>query len=123
MAYRGTKPRDPALNLAATGRPGAGHNRPPAASRCRPPVKMTGRPAALWRSVIAKAWFLGPLDAPKAWLWCELQAEAERDVGAMTAARLGQLRGLGSELGLDPSSRTRFPAAPSTDDPAGYFFG
>lgn len=120
MAIRGTKPKAPALRLVTSGQAAiTPPDRP--ASPCRPPVKMTGRPAALWRRFIVKAWYLTDLDAPKAWLWCELQAEAEQSVGTMTAARLGQLRGLGSELGLDPSSRTRFPAAPNTNDLDSYF--
>ena len=121
MAIRGTKPKAPALRLVTSGRTVPESTGPPPVNQCRPPVKMAGRPAALWRRYIAKAWFLGELDAPKAWLWCELQAEAEQSVGTMTAARLGQLRGLGSELGLDPSSRTRFPPAPDTNDIDSYF--
>ena len=40
-------------------------------------------------------------------MWVYLQAEFEADPAMMTAARIAQLRALGSELGLDPSSRAR----------------
>jgi hypothetical protein len=75
-----------------------------------PPMKLTGRPAELWRRFIRPAWWLTSADGPKAWLWCEMQAEAEADVRGMTAARIGQLRCLGSELGFDPTSRARIGA-------------
>jgi phage terminase small subunit len=46
-----------------------------------------------------------------------MQAEAEENPRAMTAARIGQLRALGSELGMDPASRARLaPAKPPDDD-------
>jgi phage terminase small subunit len=84
---------------------------------------MAGRPAALWRRFIVPAWWLTSSDAPKAWLWCELQAEAERSVAAMTAARLAQLRALGSELGFDPASRSRIDAGKKPGaDPNSRFF-
>jgi phage terminase small subunit len=43
----------------------------------------------------------------------------------MIAARIGQLRALGSELGLDPSSRTRLATGPELDpdDPVARYLG
>jgi hypothetical protein len=89
----------------------------------KPPVPLQGRPAALWRQFIAKAWWLAATDGPKAWLWCHLQAEAEEDPKAMTAARIGQLRYLGSELGFDPASRARLGAGSKSDAAPDPYFG
>jgi hypothetical protein len=119
MALRGTKPKPTVVKLVA-GNPGkrplqAGEPLPDGAPS--PPIAMQGRPRALWRRYIVKAWWLTSADAPKAWLWCEMQAEAEENPRAMTAARIGQLRALGSELGMDPASRARLaPAKPPDDD-------
>jgi phage terminase small subunit len=53
-------------------------------------------------------------------MWVCLHAEFERDPAGMIAARVAQLRALGSELGLDPSSRSRFGGStPAEKDP--YF--
>jgi phage terminase small subunit len=40
-------------------------------------------------------------------MWCNLQAELEAAPDRMLAARIGQLRALGSDLGFDPASRAR----------------
>ena len=120
----GRKPKPTALKLV-TGNPG---RRPLNAAdplptgRPRPPIPMDGRPAALWRRYIAKAWWLADADSPKAWLFCHLQAEAEADPAAMTAARIGQLRALGSELGFDPASRARLGTAPPAKGGAASYF-
>ena len=89
------------------GRSNSGEPIPP--HRPKPPVPLNGRPLALWRRFITTAWWLTGHDAPKAWLWCHLHAEAERDPAAFTAAKLSQLRSLGSELGMDPAARQRMP--------------
>ena len=122
MAVRGQRPKPTALRVITGGKPRAGE--PQSLGRPQPPVKMTGRPAALWRRYVLPAYWLGSADGPKAWLWCELQAEAEASVAAMTAARLGQLRNLGGELGFDPVSRARMAGpAPSNnlDEAESYF--
>ena len=96
----------------------------PPANQLKPPVKLAGRQAVLWRTFIRSAHWLQPPDAPAAWLWCALQAECEADPVAFTAARLGQLRALANELGLTPSSRARLGAevAPPVVDPADRYF-
>ena len=109
MATRGRKRTATVVRLV-TGIPA---NRPPTGGepipngRPTPPVPLNGRPLALWRRYIGRAWWLTEFDAPKAFMWVHMQAEFEANPACMTAARIGQLRAVGSELGLDPSSRQR----------------
>jgi hypothetical protein len=125
MAIRGAKPTASVVKLVTgkRGRVPVSPEEPRPDGRPRAPTPLQGRPLALWRRFINKAWWLTEADSPKAWLWCHLQAEAEEDVAKMTAARIGQLRALGSELGFDPSSRTRLGAItpPKRDELDKYF--
>jgi hypothetical protein len=52
-------------------------------------------------------------DSVKARMWCYMQAEFDADPEAMSAARIGQLRILGSELGMDSAGRQRIGTKPS----------
>ena len=124
MAISGRKPKATVVKLV-TGNPGRrplNAADPMPTDRPRPPIRMSGRPAALWKRYIAKAWWLADADSPKAWLWCELQAQAEADPVGFLSARIAQLRALGSELGLDPASRARMGTPPASNDPAARFF-
>ena len=120
MAIRGQKPKAEVIRLV-TGRKPLTKGAPVPTDRPRPPVKMTGRPAELWKRYIAKAWWLADADSPKAWLWCELQSQAEADPVGFLSARIGQLRALGSELGLDPASRARMGTPPDASAGDSYF--
>lgn len=124
MAVRGVKPK-PAAVKQLMSRPGKRHNtgaQPAPSGKPSPPTPMHGRPLALWRRYVSRAWWLSVADSPKAWLWCYLHAEAEESVAAMTAARIGQLRALGSELGFDPASRARMGEGPPSAGPESEFF-
>lgn len=74
------------------------------------PEKLPKRQGELWDRFIARAFWLTWADGPKAMMWCHLQAEFEKSPGKMVSSRIGQLRALGSELGLDPASRARLGA-------------
>lgn len=109
MALAGRKPTATVVKLA-TGNPG---NRPipqdepqPVGALVKPP-KIRGRASQLWDEVAALAPWLTSAESFKLHVWCELHAEFERSPRKMVAARIGQLRAAGSELGLDPSSRAR----------------
>ena len=125
MAVRGVKPKPTILKLVA-GNPG---KRPIPRAEARPegsPEKPRLPPEAsrLWDARIARAFWLTWADSDKAAMWCLLQAEFYASEGAMIAARIGQLRALGSELGFDPASRARIgPDAKTkeTKDPAAEF--
>lgn len=109
MAIRGQKPKATQLRLV-TGN--AGHRPIPEAEPVPEgspikPKKLKGRPAKLWEEVIAIAFWLSAADGYKLHIWCELQAEFESSPAKMVSARISQLRAIGSELGLDPSSRAR----------------
>lgn len=117
MATRGPKPTATVVKLAA-GNPGRRplpKGEPLPTGRPVPPLAMSGRQADLWAQFVAPAWWLTEFDAPAAWLWCQLQAEAEANPTGFLSARIGQLRGLYNELGLTPSARTRLG---STERPA-----
>lgn len=126
MALRGRKPVAEVIRLA-TGNPGkrpirSGPDAPGALVR---PAKIRGRAAELWDEVAERAPWLSAADSYKLHVWCELQAEFERAPRKMVAARIGQLRSAGSELGLDPGSRARLGkgndgAAPQ--DPSAKYF-
>ncbi len=129
MATRGARPKPTALRLVS----GNAGKRPIPANDPRPggapakPKDLTGRASELWDLRIAPAFWLAEADTDKAAMWCLLQAEFYKSKGKMIAARIGQLRALGSELGFDPSSRTRLGASggkpEKKDDPASEFFG
>jgi hypothetical protein len=129
MATRGRKPTATVLRLI-TGNPG---HRPIARDEPRPtgalerPAKLSKTVGRLWDTWIARCFWLTWADSPKALMWCHLQAEFERSPKNMTASRIGQLRALGSELGLDPGSRARLGtkggtgAKPETKDKAAKY--
>ena len=116
MAMGGRKPRSTVVRLTM-GNPGKRalpKGEPVPDGAVEKPEDLTGFPAELWDKYIARAYWLTWADSPKALMWCHLQAEYEEEPKKMIAARIGQLRNLGSELGLDPASRTRL----GTNDPA-----
>jgi hypothetical protein len=125
MAVRGRKPTATIVKLA-TGNPG---RRP--LPQCEPqstqlpnkPRKISGRVGELWDEVSGLPW-LTAADGYKLHLWCALQAEFEKSPGKMVAARIAQLRAVGSELGLDPASRARLGTKddPPKEDPAAKYF-
>ena len=128
MATRGRKPKPTHLRLVLGGKkptaPGA-RNGATAVGPAVKPKGLTAGAAKCWDRTISQAHWLTWADADKAALWCFLQAEFEASKGAMIAARIGQLRALGSELGLDPASRARLGvdfAGPDGADPADEFF-
>jgi hypothetical protein len=126
MAVRGRKPTATVLRLV-TGNPG---DRPIPADEPIPggpverPEKLNKTVGKLWDKWIARAHWLTWADSPKALMWCYLQAEFEKSPGKTLSARISQLRALGSELGLDPSSRRRMGAGDGgkKKDPADRFF-
>lgn len=126
MAIRGTRPTPTVVRLA-TGNPG---KRPLPKDEPLPqgplvkPQKIRGRAAALWDEVAGVATWLTSADGYKLHVWCELHAEFERSPRRMVAARIGQLRAAGSELGLDPTSRARLGKTDSgkKQDPAEQYF-
>lgn len=133
MATRGPKHK-PAHLKVVTGNPG---KRPivddPAQSVAddfdnglEPPKKLTKRQQDLWDSYIRRAEWLTAFDVPRAFMWVALQTEFERSPKGMVASRIAQLRALGSELGLEPSSRQRLgvktQSGPKQKDPAAKYF-
>jgi phage terminase small subunit len=61
----------------------------------------------VWTEYVDKAWWLTWADEAKAGLFCNLLADYIRAPRSFTATMFGQLRCLGSELGLDPMARSR----------------
>jgi hypothetical protein len=109
MAVRGRKPTATVVKLV-TARPIRGRDpaAEPTLDGCpKPPARLTGRPRRLWKQFIEPAWWLTRADGQKAFMWVHLASEFENAPAEMTAARIAQLRALGSELGLDPAARAR----------------
>ena len=127
MATRGRKPQATVVKLV-TGNPGnrpipEGEPLPDGRPEC--PKSLTGRARRYWEQYIDKAFWLTFADTQKAVMWCHLAAEFERDPERMIAARIGQLRALGSELGFDPASRARLGSTDGSvkkKDPAAQYF-
>jgi hypothetical protein len=113
MAIRGKKPTATIVKLhQGTLRPGrANPEEPKPEGAVEKPKGLRGKASQLWDRFIGRAFWLTWADGPKALIWCHLQAEFERSPKDMQSARIAQLRALGSELGLDPSSRSRLGAA------------
>lgn len=111
MATRGQRPK-PAFLKLITGNPG---DRPVPSTEPLvhgDPVKPTwliGRGAELWDEVLGFGFWLSLADSYKLAAWCDRQAEFEkpRKRAKWTASDRREHRSLGSELGLDPSSRAR----------------
>lgn len=122
MAMKGRKPTATVIKLATgnRGRRPMPVGEPMPAGAIEKPTKLRGRVSALWDQFITRAFWLTWADGPKALMWVHLQAEFERAPGSMVAARIAQLRALGSELGLDPAARARLGAQGSgrANDPA-----
>ncbi len=128
---RGKKPTRSDLKVVR-GNPGRRSVEPRAAPDVRetplePPKKLTRPQRVLWVRYVNSAWWLTDFDTPKAYLWVCLQAEYLRSPAKMLAARLTQLRLLGTELGFDPAARSRVGAGagagalPEEDFSARYF--
>lgn len=133
MALRGVKPK-PTEYLKLVGGDVTGRGEDPGANiepefdnGLEPPAKLTGRQLQLWNAYIRKAKWLTEFDIPRAYMWVYMHVEFERSPKKMVAGRIAQLRALGSELGLDPSSRARLggeaaKAKPKVQDIAETFF-
>jgi phage terminase small subunit len=112
MLVRGGQRPTPTLIKLARGNPG---KRPlPEAEPMpeNPPVMpkwLEGRGAQLWDELVRVAFWLREPDSYKLAAWCDRQAEYEKPEcrAEWTAADRREHRSLGSELGLDPSSRAR----------------
>lgn len=128
MAIRGVKPKPTQLRLVQ----GNAGDRPLPAGEPTPtgkPVKpkwLKGRAALLWDEVLGFAFWLTEADSYKLASWCDRQADFERRRKSWTAADRREHRAAGSELGFDPSSRTRLGSGtekPPGDDPADKYLG
>ncbi len=89
------------------------------------PKAVKGRASVIWDQYAEQAYWLTEVDSQKFAVWCKLSALIEKSVDKASAARISQWRGLGSELGFDPSSRSRIDAkkkSPKTKDPAEKYF-
>jgi phage terminase small subunit len=128
MATRGARPKPTQLHVVAGSYRGDRHagrtGEPKPDGRPEKPKTLRGRASKLWDQFIARMDWLTWADTPKAQMWCHLQAEYERDPDRMIAARIGQLRNLGSELGFDPAGRARLGKGKSgeQEDPAAKYF-
>jgi hypothetical protein len=119
MTIRGRKLKPTIVRLLEGNR---GHRpipygEPTPVGKVEKPTRLLGRASSLWDEYIARAYWLTWADEPKAFMWCHLHWEFEDNPRRMSAARMAQLRALGSELGLDPASRARLGANDTGDKP------
>ena len=68
---------------------------------------MTAQQNQMWDEHIAPLFWLTSADAYKAYMWCSLAVRFKKKHSVISSALIGQLRALGSELGMDPASRRR----------------
>jgi len=107
MAIRGVKVIPPDLRLLQ-GRPTNGASIVQMDGECeQPDFLLLPKAIRYWNRYIVPAHWLTRADETKSAIWCNLMAEYEAATEKMIAAKMWQLRGLGSELGFDPVSRTR----------------
>src|ERR1700685_1406015 len=118
MAIGGNRPKPTVLKLL-TGNPGGRRVRtdePMPQGKPRKPAWLTGRGAELWDEVLGLAFWLTEADCFKLASWGDREADFQtpRNRSKWTAADRREHRAAGSELGLDPSSRTRLgtPSVP-----------
>ena len=82
-----------------------------------PPKKLTKAQRVLWDRFVNTARWLTDHDTPKAYMWVCLQARYNAKPNDATAAMIGQIRALSSELGFDPGARIRIDAKSETAKP------
>lgn len=118
MAARGTKPAATVVQLARGKiRPeDVPKNEPIPEGPCVKLPGMTEAMEAMWDEQIAPLFWLTSADSYKAYMWVTLAVRFRRRKGVISSALIGQLRGLGSELGMDPSSRRRLGTMGQTND-------
>jgi hypothetical protein len=89
--------------------------------------EMTEAQERFWDSHIAPLFWLTSADSYKAYMWCTLAVRFSRRKGVISSALIGQLRALGSELGMDPASRRRLGTLQDDnngkDSPDAKYFG
>ncbi|MBN9529692.1 MAG: hypothetical protein J0H82_26030 [Alphaproteobacteria bacterium] len=128
MGTRGPKPKPTHLKLVQgnAGRRPLPEGEPDPGGKPVKPKWLKGRGSALWDEVMQFAFWLSVADSYKLAAWCDRQAEFERDRRMWTAADRREHRSAGSELGLDPSSRSRMGTPrdddKKKDDPAAKYF-
>lgn len=133
MAIRGRKPKPHSyIQLVSATAPYRSVQEDPAVEAepnydngLQSPKKLPKRQQELWDTYIRKAGWLTEFDVPRAFMWVNLHTEFEKAPHKMQASRIAQLRALGSELGLDPASRTRLAGESGKrgkKDPAEQFF-
>lgn len=89
------------------------------------PSYLEGHELELWDEMAAMCFWLKAPDSPKLAAWCRLQADFETEWRKWSAPMWSQWRVLGSELGLDPSSRARMgmvKRGTKAEDPAAKYF-
>lgn len=131
MAFRGRRPK---LRVVKDGEtvplsmddPGQGLD-PNFDNELKPPSKFKyKRERELWDTFIRRMPWLTHFDTPRAYMWCVAWAKYEKDPHEANAHMLNQLRTLGSELGMDPASRTRVKnpggSGGGKKDPADKYF-
>jgi phage terminase small subunit len=111
MSVRGQRPKPAYLKLI-TGNPGkrpVPTNEPMVTGDPIKPEWLKGRGAELWDEVLGFAFWLSRADSYKLAAWCEGQADYEKPRKRVkwTASDKREHRSLGSEIGLDMSSRAR----------------
>lgn len=116
MATRGTKPRPHHLRLASDnkGKPFPAPTVDPAQqvppdfdNGLKPPRKLAKRQQELWNQFIRSAPWLTKFDIPLCFMWVVLQAKFEKKPDDTAKYAITQLRTLTTELGFEPSARTR----------------
>jgi hypothetical protein len=133
MALRGRKPKPNHLRVVhgGPGKAPEAHEAqnfvldPGYDNNLTPPKKLKKREQELWITYIRRAQWLTAFDVPRAFMWVSLHARFEATPDKMNAGMIAQLRALGSELGMDPSSRSRIAADKSKNanrDPADKYF-
>ena len=135
MAKRGPKPKPTTLKIV-TGNPGkrkmpeAGSEPDPQGPVVMPPeLKENERAVKLWEGYapeLIRIRVLKSTDAHMFGMWCLLTAEYYESPRHFTAAKITEVRALGSSFGMDPSTRTRFAQigdkpAPHADPAEKYF--
>ena len=107
MAIRGRRPSATAVQLAQgkIDKPPKGEPLP--VGPVRKLEGMTDKQIEMWDEHIAPLFWLTSADSYKAYMWCSLAVRFKRKHSVISSALIGQLRGLGSELGMDPASRRR----------------